>query len=51
MLNLQPTYVLIAEVIFSNIGGAATGGCQCVGGCTKADSSCCGHLVSECTKG
>ena len=25
MLNLNPTYVLIAEVIFSNIGGAATG--------------------------
>ena len=25
VLNLNPTYILIAEVIFSNIGGAATG--------------------------
>ena len=25
MLNLNPTYILIAEVIFSNIGGTATG--------------------------
>lgn len=25
VLNLNPTYILIAEIIFSNIGGAATG--------------------------
>ena len=25
VLNLNPTYILIAEVIFSNIGGTTTG--------------------------
>ena len=30
ILNLDPRPVLIAEVLFSNIGGTATGRCRCV---------------------
>ena len=30
VLNLDPRPVLIAEVLFSNIGGTGTGRCRCV---------------------